>query len=93
MNCSRSSSCNTEAFGRALPVKETNLPQWVGDATIQALGGAIFIVREVGGRAVNKALDHVLESFIVSPALTGLPFGKSGLGRGNWGPSFKFFPW
>jgi hypothetical protein len=75
------------------PFKETKLPKWVGDATIAALGGASFIVREMGGRAINKAVDHVLKSFVASPLVTGLPFGKVGLGRGNWGPSFKFFSW
>jgi hypothetical protein len=74
-------------------VKETDLPKWVGDATLEALGGAMFIVQEISRRAVNKAIEHVLKSFIASPALTGLPFGKTGVGRGNWGPSFKFFPW
>jgi hypothetical protein len=75
------------------PFKEIKLPEWVGAATIEALGGAMFIVRELAGRGVNKVIDHVLKSFIVSPALTGLPFGKVGLGRGNWGPSHKFFSW
>jgi hypothetical protein len=71
--------------------QQEELPKWAGDATIAALGGASYIWREVGGRAINKAIDHVLKSFIASPLVTGLPFGKVGLGRGNWGWSHKFF--
>jgi hypothetical protein len=74
-------------------VAETPLAKWMGAATINALGGTAFIVRETAGRAVNKALDHLLKSWVVSPLVTGLPFGKIGIGRGNWGPSHKFFSW
>jgi hypothetical protein len=84
------------ALGKKLvtkPFKEVALPKWVGAATINALGGAVFVIRETSGRAVNKAVDHLLKSFVASPMLTGLPFGKIGLGRGSWGPSFKFFSW
>lgn len=80
-------------FGKFVPKAFKELPKWAGSATVQALGGTIVIVREIGGRTVNKAIDHVLKSFVASPILTGLPFGKIGIGRGNWGPSFKFFPW
>jgi hypothetical protein len=71
---------------------ETKFPKWVGNATVAALGRG-FIVPEMAGRAVNKAIDHVLKSWVVSPLVTGLPFGKIGIGRGNWGPSHKFFSW
>jgi hypothetical protein len=88
------------AFAKTKPMKrllkvvaETPLKKWMGAATINALGGTAFIVRETAGRAVNKAIEHVLKSFVASPLVTGLPFGKVGLGRGNWGLSHKFFSW
>jgi hypothetical protein len=38
----------------------------------------------------NKLYQHILKSWVLSPMITGLPFGKSGIGRGNWA-CHKFF--
>ncbi len=40
------------------------------------------VVRPVDAEAQLPVSD--LKSWIVSPLVTGLPFGKSGIGRGNW---------
>jgi hypothetical protein len=45
-----------------------------------------FILNELG----NKVIQNIVKSWILSPLVTGLPFGKSSIGRGNWA-SHKFF--
>jgi hypothetical protein len=71
-------------------------PRLPGDKTSQVLGGfeSIGEIVAMGGARImlgyvlkeipNKVFQHVLKSWIVSPMVTGLPFGKSGIGRGNW---------
>jgi hypothetical protein len=52
-------------------------------------GGAGLVARWTLVQTANKALDHVLKSWVVGPVVTGLPRGQAGLGRGDYG--IKFF--
>ncbi len=52
-------------------------------------GGIGLVMRTMLAQAGNKVVDHVLKSWIVSPAVTGLPRGPTGVGRGDY--SKKFF--
>jgi hypothetical protein len=64
----------------------------LGDLSLRDMltwGGARLVARWTLVQTANKALDHVLKSWIVSPAVTGLPRGQSGVGRGDYG--IKFF--
>jgi hypothetical protein len=71
------------------------LPKLPGQKSMEVLGGLTFFeMIEVGGgpliaryllrEGANKVFQHIVKSWIVSPLVTGLPFGKSGIGRGNW---------
>lgn len=52
-------------------------------------GGAGLLGKWMLPQIGNKAIDHVLKSWVVSPMVTGLPRGSAGVGRG--GNSYKFF--
>ncbi|HKQ70797.1 MAG TPA: hypothetical protein VJT73_15730 [Polyangiaceae bacterium] len=71
------------------------IPKIPGQKHLQVLGGLSLGemltgggARLVGGYLLreggNKVFQHILKSWVLSPLLTGLPFGKSGIGRGNW---------
>lgn len=71
------------------------IPKVPGQQYLEVLGGlGLGEMITVGGgplvagyllrEGTNKVLQHILKSWIVSPLVTGLPFGKSGIGRGNW---------
>jgi hypothetical protein len=71
------------------------IPKIPGQKHLQVLGGLTLgqMITEGGAPLVgkyllkegaNKVFQHVLKSWVVSPLVTGLPFGKAGIGRGNW---------
>jgi hypothetical protein len=71
------------------------IPKVPGQKNLQVLGGLSLgqMLTGGGGKLVagyllregaNKVIQHVVKSWILSPLITGLPFGKSGIGRGNW---------
>jgi hypothetical protein len=49
-----------------------------------APGGAKLVGGYLLREGANKVIQHILKTWILSPLVTGLPFGKSGIGRGNW---------
>ena len=64
----------------------------LGELTLKEMlldGGARLVARWTLVQTANKAVDHILESWIVGPAVTGLPRGQSGAGRGDY--TFKYF--
>jgi hypothetical protein len=71
------------------------LPKLPGQKHLEVLGGlGLGEMLSVGGgrliagyllrEGTNKVVQHIAKSWILSPLVTGLPFGKSGVGRGNW---------
>lgn len=55
-----------------------SLSQIMTPAHLPILGS--YLLRE----GTNKVVQHLAKTWVLSPLLTGLPFGKSGIGRGNW---------
>jgi hypothetical protein len=56
-------------------------------------GGGGLVARTVLIQMGNKALDHVIKSWIVSPAVSGLPRGQSKVGRGDYEKPFFDAKW
>jgi hypothetical protein len=91
---------NVDAAGNKIGKALLNMPKLadpkaivvLGDLSLREMlmdGGARLVARWTLVQTANKALDHVLKSWVVSPLTTGLPRGQSGLGRGDY--SVKFF--
>ena len=53
-------------------------------------GGGGLVWRLLLKEGATRAYQHILKSWVLSPMVTGLPFGKMGIGRGNWA-YHKFF--
>ncbi len=60
-----------------------------GIFTVMAQGGARLAARYMLPQLGNKAIDHLLKSWVVSPLVTGAARGSPSVGRGDY--SYKFF--
>ena len=67
----------------------------LGDLTLREMvlwGGAGLVGRYVVREGANKVFQHIVKSWVLGPLVTGLPWGKVGVGRGNRaGHSWKIF--
>jgi len=60
-----------------------------GVFSVMAQGGARLVAKYMLPQLGNKAIDHMLKSWVVSPLVTGAARGSPSIGRGDY--SYKFF--
>jgi hypothetical protein len=60
-----------------------------GVLSVMAHGGARLVAKYMLPQLGNKAVDHMLKSWVVSPLVTGAARGSPSIGRGDY--SYKFF--
>jgi hypothetical protein len=67
----------------------------LGELTLREMvmwGGAGLVGRYLLREGANKVFQHIVKSWVLSPLVTGLPWGKVGIGRGNTtGHSWELF--